>query len=47
MELKIQTDNKIEHEPEIVVLGKIECTYLIVDFACPFDIQVKDKEKEK
>ena len=44
---KIQTDNKIEHEPEIVVLDKIECTCLIIDVACPFDMQVKDKEKEK
>ena len=48
MELQIQTDNKIEHnKPNIVVLHKIECTCLIIDVACHFDIQVKDKEKEK
>ena len=44
---KIQTDNKIEHKPEIVVLDKIDCTCLIIDVACPFDMQVKDKEKGK
>ena len=48
MELQIQTDNKIEHsKPNIVVLDKIECMCLIIDVACHFDIQVKDKEKEK
>ena len=30
-----------------MVLDKIECTCLIIDVACPFDMQVKDKEKEK
>ena len=34
---KIQTDNKIEHKPEIVVLDKIDCRCLIIE----------DKEKEK
>ena len=48
MKLQIQTDNKIKHnKPNIVVLDKIECTCLIIDVACHFDIQVKDKENEK
>ena len=47
-DFKIQTDNKIEHnKPDIVVLDKIERKCLIIDVACPFDIRVKDKEKEK
>ena len=31
----------------ITILDKIERKCLIIDFACPFDIRVKDKEKEK
>ena len=47
-DFKIQTDNKIEHnKPDIVVLDKMERKCLIIDVACPFDIRVKDKEKEK
>ena len=47
-DFKIQTDNKIEHnKPDIVVLDKIECKCLIIDVACPFDIRVKDKDREK
>ena len=46
--LKIQTDNKVEHnKPDIVVLDKIERKYLIIDVACAFDIRVKGKEKEE
>ena len=30
-----------------MVLDKIERTCLIIDVACPFHMQVKDKEKEK
>ena len=44
----IQTDNKIEHnKPDIVVVDTIERKCLIIDVACPFDIRVKDKEKEE
>ena len=47
-DLKIQTDNKVEHnKPDIVVLYKIERKCMIIDVICPFDIRVKDKEKEK
>ena len=47
-DLKIQTDNKIEHnKPDIMVLDKIERKWLIIDVACPSDARVKDKEKEK
>ena len=47
-DFKIQTDNKIEHDkPDIVVVDKIERHCLIIDVACPFDIRVKDKEKEE
>ena len=47
-DFKIQTDNKIEHTmPDIVELDKIERKCLIIDVVCPFDIRVKDKEKEK
>ena len=43
-DFKIQTDNKIEHnKPDIVVVDKIERN----DDACPFDIRMKDKEKEE
>ena len=45
--IKIQTDNKIEHNnPNIMVLDKIERKWLITDVACPSDTRVKDKEKE-
>ena len=47
-DFKMQTDNKIEHnKPDIVVMDEIERKYLIIDVACPFDIRVKYKEKEK
>ena len=47
-DLKIQTDNKIEHnKADIMVLDKIERKWLITDVACPSDARVKDKEKEK
>ena len=47
-DLKIQTDNKIEHnKADIMVLDKIERKWLIIDAACPSDARVKDKEKEK
>ena len=47
-DFKIQTDNKIEHnKPDIVVVDKTERYFLIIDVACPFDIRVKDKEKEE
>ena len=46
--IKIQTDNKIEHNnPNIMVLYKIERKWLIIYVACPSDTRVKDKEKEK
>ena len=45
--IKIQTDNKIEHDnPDIMVLDKKERKWLIIDVACPSDTRVKDKEKE-
>ena len=46
-----QTDNKIEHnKPGIVVLDTIEHKCLterkcLINFACPFDVRVKEKEK--
>ena len=47
-DFKIQTDNKIEHnKPAIVILDKIERKFLIIDVACPLDIGVKGKDKEK
>ena len=47
-DFKIQTDNKIEHnKPDIVILDKIERKFLIIDVACPLDIGVKGKDKEK
>ena len=46
-DLKIQTDNKIEHNnPVIMVLDKIERKWKIIDVACPSNTRVKDKEKE-
>ena len=46
--LKIQTDNKVEHnKPDIVVLDKIKRKCLIIDVACLFDTRVKGKEKEE
>ena len=45
--IKIQTDNKIEHNnPDIMVLDKKERKWLIIDVACPPDTRVKDKVKE-
>ena len=32
---------------DIVILDKIERKCKIIDVICPFDIRVKDKEKEK
>ena len=47
-DFKIQTDKKIEHnKPDIVVLDKMERKCLIIDVACPFDIRVKEKEKDE
>ena len=47
-DFKIETDNKIEHnKPDVVVVDKTERNFLIIDVACPFDIRVKDKEKEE
>ena len=47
-DFKIQTDNKIEYnKPDIVILDKIERKYLISEVACPLEIRVKGKEKEK
>ena len=47
-DFKIQTDNKIEHnKPDIVILDKIERKCLISEVACPLDIRVKFKKKEK
>ena len=47
-DFKIQTDNEIEHnKPDIVVLDKIKRKCLVIDVACPFDIRLKDKEKQK
>ena len=47
-DFKIQTDNKVENnKPDIVVLDKTERKCMIIDVTCPFDIRVKDKEKEK
>ena len=47
-DFKIQTDNKIEYnKPDIVILDKIERKCLIREVACPLEIRVKGKEKEK
>ena len=47
-DLKIQTDNKIEHnKADIMVLDKIERKWLIIDVACPSDARVKDKRERK
>ena len=47
-DFKIQTDKKVEHsKTDIVILDKIERKCMIIDVICPFDIRVKDKEKEK
>ena len=47
-DFKIQTDNKTEYnKPDIVILDKIERKCLISEVACPLDIRVKGKEKEK
>ena len=47
-DFKIQTDNKIEYnKPDIVILDTIERKCLISEVACPLEIRVKGKEKEK
>ena len=35
------------NKPGIVVLNKKERTCMMIDVACPFDIRVQEKEKEK
>ena len=47
-DFKIQTDNKIEYnKPDIVILDTIERKCLISEVACPLEIRLKGKEKEK
>ena len=47
-DFKIQTDLHLHHNrPDIVVLEKKERVCYIIDVACPFNIQVLEKEQEK
>ena len=47
-DFKIQTDLYLDHNrPDIVVLEKKERVCYIIDVACPFDMRVLEKEREK
>ena len=47
-DFKIQTDKELKHnKPDIVILDKQKRTCMIIDVACPFDIRIQEKEKEK
>ena len=44
----IKTDRKVSYNrPDVVVIGREEKTWYIVDFAIPMDHHVKEKEGEK
>ena len=47
-DFKIQTDKELKYnKPDVVVLNKQKRTCMIIDVACPFDIRIQEKEKEK
>ena len=47
-DFNIMTDKKIEHRrPDLVIHKKKELKTTIIDFACPMDRNVEEKEKEK
>ena len=46
--MRIQTDNVVEDSrPDIVVLNKITCKFVLNDIACLFDTHIKKKEQNK
>ena len=47
-DMNIQTDKVLEHsKQDIVILDKETRKCKIIDIACPFDIRMIDKEREK
>ena len=45
---KIEMDHHIEHnKPDILLLNKEERSCWIIDIACPFDIRIVNKERER
>ena len=47
-DFKIETDHHIEHnKPDILLLNKEGRSCWIIDIACPFDIRIVNKEREK
>src|SRR6476659_3523764 len=47
-DFSIRTDNKIQaNKPDLVVVDKANKTLLIIDIACPLDINIGKKEQEK
>ena len=44
----IQTDHAIEaRSPEIVLIDKTENECTIIEFECPFDSRIEEREKDK
>src|SRR5690349_6494604 len=44
----IRTDNKVQaKKPDLVVVDEAKKTLLIIDIACPLDINIRLKEQEK
>ena len=47
-DFSIRTDSKIQaNKPDLVVVDKAKKTLLIIDIACPLDINIGKKEQEK
>jgi len=47
-DFSIRTDNKIQaNKPDLVVVDKANKTLLIIDIACPLDINIGKKEQDK
>jgi len=47
-DFSIRTDNKIQaNKPDLVVVDKANKTLLIIDVACPLDINIGNKERDK
>ena len=47
-DVTIQTDHVIEaRRPDMVIIDKTKYEYKIIDFACPFDSRIEEREKYK
>ena len=47
-DVTIQTDHVIEaRRPDMVIIDKTKYEYKIIDFACPFDSRIEERQKDK